>query len=196
MRRLAALLLSLAAAPAFADGQPVTVPTRDVDITYRLPGPNPADQRVRWQAATGKERIDPPAPGLHLIIDPRAHRFASVRDAEKLAMEIDQTDIRPAAGAPPSATYVARGADTVAGLACTVWQAAGGGPLLCFTADGVLLRVVAEGRVVAEAVRVTFAPADPADFVVPPDYRRVVRQTSAPNPATPNPAVPGKESQP
>jgi hypothetical protein len=180
MRRLAAILTLLAAPCAWADDQPATTPTRDVDIQYRLPGkPGGAEagQRVRWEAATGRERIDPPSPGLHIIVDTRAHRLASVRDAEKVAMEIDSAQMQPAQGAP-TAQYVRRGDGTVAGLACTDWQAgtAETAPLLCFTADGVLLRVSAEGRVVAEAVRVTYAPADPADFTIPPDYRRVVRE--------------------
>ena len=76
---------------------------------------------------------------------------------------------------------------TVAGLACTTWHAGGpDGPNLCFTADGVLLRVVNKfGKTVVEAVRVTYAPSNPADFVVPQDYRRV-----GPNEAKPQESKP------
>jgi hypothetical protein len=182
-------LFLLTAAGARAADQPATTPARDVDITYRIAGPNgpaPSEQRVRWDVAAGRQRIDPPAPGLHIIIDTRTHHLASVRDAEQLVLEIDQGAITPAAGAP--ASYTRRGAATVAGLACTVWQTgeAAGTPELCFTDDGVLLRIVTGGQVVAEAVRVTYAPSNPADFEVPPGYRRIVRAQPPPPPPPPS----------
>jgi hypothetical protein len=49
----------------------------------------------------------------------------------------------------------------------------------------VLLRVSAGGHVVAEATRVTYAPANPADFAIPPDYRHVARPPTAAKEATP-----------
>jgi hypothetical protein len=182
-------LIALALLPgtaARADEQPATAPTRDVDVTYRLAAANGgsmAEQRVRWEAATGRQRIDPPTPGLHIIVDPRAHRLASVRDAERLVLEIDSGAFEPLGGT--AAHYVRRSAASVAGIACTVWQAGdAGGPELCFTGDGVLLRIAAGGNVVAEAVRVTYAPSNPDDFAVPPDYRRVTgdRPPAAPAP--------------
>ena len=186
----------LAAATARAADQPTTTPARDVDITYRVPTPTgaaPAEQRVRWDVAGGRQRIDPPTPGLHIIVDTRTRHLASVRDAEQLALEIDEADIKPAAGAAPS--YARRGTATVAGLDCTVWQAgdAAGTPELCFTDDGVLLRIVAAGQVVAEAVRVAYGPSNPADFEIPPGYRHLVRHQSpptAPEPATPTTSTP------
>ncbi len=190
MRHPAALCLAgltlLAAPLARAQDQPATAPTRDVDVTYRLAaseGGAPAVQRVRWQVATGRQRIDPPAAGLHIIVDPRAHRLASVRDAEKIALEIDQSEIAPLGGTAAS-HYARRGDANVAGIACTVWQAgdADGAPLLCFTGDGVLLRVATAGHVVAEAVSVTYTPSNPADFEIPPGYRRVVRKEQSPAP--------------
>jgi hypothetical protein len=193
---LTALAL-LAASGACADGpeamQPTTTPTRDVDITYHLAAANgtaPAEQRVRWQVATGRQRIDPPTPGLHVIIDPRAHRLASVRDAQRLVLELDQGEIAPLAGGQ-AGHYTRRGDATVAGLACAVWQRDGTreAPLLCFTADGVLLRVADAGRVVLEAVTVAYAPSDPAVFEIPPDYRRIVRDPPVP-PPTPKETTP------
>lgn len=193
---LSALSL-LAAAPARADEQPATMPTRDVDIAYRLAGPEgaaPPEQRVRWDVAGGRQRIDPPTPGLRIIVDTRAHHLSSVRDKERLALEIDQSQARPAAGA--EAGYTRLGTASIAGLDCTVWREGAGdaGPELCFTADGVLLRVVSAGKVVAEATRVTYGPADPADFDIPADYRRILAKpppppadstTPAPKEATP-----------
>ena len=188
MRRLPATLCLtalalLAATAARAADQPATRPTRDVDVTYRVSDAagHTAEQRVRWDAAGGRERIDPPTSGLHVIIDTRANVLDSIRDAERLVLEI------PSPVPPPNAVpaYAQHGSATVAGLACTVWQDAPGAPEMCFTDDGVLLRVVADGRVVAEALRVTYAPSNPADFVVPQDYRRVT--PGQPPPAAPAP---------
>ncbi len=178
----------LAAVPARADDQPATTPTRDVDISYRVAGPDgaaPAEQRVRWDAAGGRQRIEPPTPGLHSIVDTRAHHLASVRDKERLALEIDQSQARPAPGA--AAGYTRLGTATIAGLDCAVWREgrAADAPELCFTADGVLLRVVSAGKVMAEATRVTYGPANPADFDIPADYRRIVARPPAPTPASP-----------
>ena len=188
LRRLAAACLIvlplLAAARARADGQPATMPTRDVDITYHLAASKnlpAAEQRVRWEAAAGRQRIDPPASDLHIIVDNHTHHLISVRDKEKLALDIDQSAVQPPPDGPGA--YTKLGTATVAGLACTVWQAnaAPGTPHLCFTDDGVLLRVVTGGQVIVEAVHVTYAPANPADFEVPADYRRIeTRQTSPP----------------
>jgi hypothetical protein len=183
--RLAApcLILPLLGAAAHAADQPVTRPTRDVDVLYRTTDAagRTAEQRVRWDAAAGRERIDPPTPGLHVIFDTRTHLVDSIRDAERLVLEIASAD--PAEGA----AYARRGSATVAGLGCTVWQPATpeGAPEMCFTDDGVLLRVAAGGRTVAEAVRVTYAPNDPADFTVPQDYRRVGPGQPAPKEAAP-----------
>lgn len=171
----------VAAAPAHAQ-QPTLAPTRDVDITYRLAGPQgapPAEQRVRWDVAGGRQRIDTPTPGLHIVVDRRTHHLASVRDAEKLVLEFDQSGMQPPPGV--ATLYVRRGNATVAGLACTIWQLAdaAGTPQMCLTDDGVLLRVESGGQVAAEATRVVFGPSDPADFTIPLDYRRIVRTQPA-----------------
>ncbi len=167
----------LAAASARAQ-QPALSPTRDVDITYRLAGPEgapPAEQRVRWDVAGGRQRIDTPTPGLHIIVDSRTHHLASVRDAEKLVLEFGQ----PPVGV--SSTYVKRGDALVADLACTIWQLADAAtsPEICLTDDGVLLRVQSGGQVAAEATRVVFGPSNPANFTIPLDYRRIVRAQPA-----------------
>jgi hypothetical protein len=174
---ICSIVTVLAGAPARAQ-QPALSPTRDVDITYRLAGPDgavPAEQRVRWDVAGGRQRIDTPTQGLHIVVDSHTHHLASVRDAEKLVLEFDQS------GLPPPGTYAKRGDATVAGLACTIWQLAdaASSPELCLTDDGVLLRVEAGGRVAAEATRVVFGPSDPANFTIPLDYRHIVRTQPA-----------------
>lgn len=183
MRHAFAAICLMAVLPAAASAraeQPALTPTRDVDITYRLAvpaGAPPAEQRVRWDVAGGRQRIDTPTPGLHIIVDSHTHHLASVRDAEKLALEFDQSGMMPPPGTVTN--YAKRGDGIVAGLACTIWQLPdSGSPEMCLTEDGVLLRVQSGDRVVAEATRVTFGPSNPADFTIPLDYRRIVRTPS------------------
>ena len=79
-------------------------------------------------------------------------------------------------GPAPGAAFVRRGAARVAGLPCTEWltQDVTGTPTLaCITGDGVLLRAAAAGRVLVEALRLTYGPIDPAVFSIPGDYRRI-----------------------
>jgi hypothetical protein len=177
-------VLLLVGAAAHAQQPAALTPTRDVDVTYRLAGPvgaPTAEQRVRWDVADGRQRIDTPTPGLHIIVDSHTHHLASVRDAEKLALEFDQSGMMPPPGTVT--TYAKRGDATVAGLPCTVWQLpVADSPQMCLTDDGVLLRVQSGDRVVAEATRVVFGPSNPADFAIPLDYRRIVRTQSAKDP--------------
>ena len=164
---LAACVLGGAAAD-----QPPLRPTRDVDVTYRVGDGAHLQQRMRWMAARQIMRIDPPTPGFHVIIDYQAGRMSVVRDEEHLVVEMKA----PAgiAGGPAAApSYQRRGDDTVAGVACTDWQATnseGAAALACITADGVLLRVRSGDRVLARAVSVNYAPQDAAAFAVPADY--------------------------
>jgi hypothetical protein len=178
---LLACCLSVVASPGFAD-QPRLRPSRDVDVTYRATGAGqPQDgrrleQRVRWLAASQTMRIDPPTAGLFVIIDYVARRMSVVRDANRSVVEMAAPDGLPdVAGNFGARDYVRRGEDTVAGLACTDWEALdrdGHKALVCITADGVLLRAGAEGKTLVSAISVRYAPQDPAAFRIPPDYMR------------------------
>jgi hypothetical protein len=179
MRWAAGLMLCLAwAAPGLAD-QPLLRPSRDVDVTYRAAAPRGGEaieQRVRWLATAQVMRIDPPAPGLHVIIDYVARRMSVVRDGIRSVVEIAAPD-NPAdmiGGAAPS-SFVRRGQATVAGQTCTEWQTQdreARPALVCITEDGVLLRAGTTDQVRVSAVAVRYAPQDPAAFRVPADYAR------------------------
>jgi len=178
-----ALCLVASAAPAFADA-PLLRPTRDVDITYRATAPaamqdNAPDskrleQRVRWQAASQIMRIDPPSPGVFVIIDYVARHMSMVRQADRSVMDMAAPDdMVGVAGNPATGNYTRDGEATVAGLPCTDWQTQGrdGQPVtLCITADGVMLRAAIDGHTLITAISVQYAPQDPAEFRVPPDY--------------------------
>ncbi len=173
MIRPLALLLLAAPAAAAADHPPI-LPQRDVDVTYRLlqtpPGAPAMTQRQRWSASTGRLRVDPPTPGLYMIVDYRAKRMAVVKPADRAVLDVASAD----PGTPGA--YTRRDAASVAGLPCTNWQTADAGgreTMLCLTADGVMLRASHGGHVLLEAVAVSYAAQDPAAFVPPDGFRHV-----------------------
>ena len=176
---LAAAGLLAASAPVRAQDRPTLVPTRDVDVTYHAQG---IDQRMRWLSAEQKLRIDPPGEGIFMIVDYRTHRMDMVRLADRKAVELPAPGGLPGA-AGPTGSYVRRGSETVAGLPCTDWDTTdngGGTAIVCFTADGVMLRASKDGRVLVEAASVAFRPQNPADFAVPAGF-----QVLTPPPPTP-----------
>ncbi len=177
MLRAAALPLLLWAVgtPASAD-QPLLRPSRDVDVTYRAVAPEgrkELQQRVRWLAAAQIMRIDPPSPGLHVIIDYLARRMSVVRDATRSVVEMAAPDNLAEMIGGKAARFVRGGEATVAGQACTEWQTLDrdARPVaVCITADGVLLRAATADGVRVSAVSVRYLPQDPEAFRVPADY--------------------------
>lgn len=170
--------LILLASPAHAEDRPRTVPTRDVDVVYLMAGPTaPLAQRMRWGVTLGKLRVDPPSPGLFVIIDTATHEVQAVREGDRSVVQLD-----PAAAGPmlaPPGSYTRRGAARVAGLDCTQWETrdvAGRAVLACLTEDGVLLRVQADNLVIIEAAEVHFGPLGPQVFRIPADYRKIISQ--------------------
>jgi hypothetical protein len=121
---------------------------------------------MRWQAATQRQRVDPPTEGLFIVIDYREGRMHTVRLSDRLVLEMT-------APATDGGAYVRRGEDQVAGLACTDWEATatdGQPTVACITADGVLLRATAGDRTLLSAVSVDYATQDPALFAVPDGF--------------------------
>jgi len=180
--RLALTLAGLLAAwPAWAQpapGQanpdrPLIQPTRDVDITYRL-GPAGIQERMRWSATLHLQRVDPPTPGLYAIVDSVSRRLTVVRSSDHTVLQLDSAPPGPAAALDDPATRFRRGGpDQVDGIACTNWQTTdsyGQDTVVCLTADGVLLRAVGGGRILLQAVSVSFAPLDPSAFQIPAGY--------------------------
>lgn len=179
-----AAALAAAVPAAFAQQRPVTVPARDVDVTYRMTGPanQQLEQRMRWLAAQGLLRVDPPTPGMYMIEDYRAHRMQIVREPARQVIDLDATAASFPGGTvgPNGGTYVRRGEEQVAGMSCTDWEtrdAASEPTLVCFTDDGVMLRAQAGGRVLVEAESVRYGPQDPNAFRVPDGYTHVRQPT-------------------
>ena len=177
MRCLVFLALCATAASPAAAEQPLLRPNRDVDVTYRAtasPGGEAIEQRVRWLAAAQTMRIDPPAPGLHVIIDYVARRMSVVREATHSVVEMATPDnMAGMVGGTASQSFVRRDEAMVAGHACTEWQTLDRERhpvLVCITGDGVLLRAGTADQARVSAISVQYAPQDPAVFRVPPDY--------------------------
>ncbi len=183
MLRPAVLPLCLLWVSPAAAEQPLLRPSRDVDVTYRTaaPGGTAVEQRIRWLAAGQTMRIDPPSPGLRVIIDYAARRMSVVRDGTRSVVEMAVPDsMATMTGGAPATAFVRRGEATVAGQACTEWQTMdrnGHPALVCITGDGVLLRAGAADQVWVSAVSVRYGPQDPAAFRVPADYEH--HQTQA-----------------
>jgi hypothetical protein len=185
VRRLAAALLALGPAAAAAQERPVLVPAHDVDVVYMMVqadapgGPRVVEERMRWAAAAGKLRIDPPTQGIWVVMDTATRRIATVRESDRSVLEIESAQAlsgQPLPGPASDSLFLRRGTDSVAGVPCTEWQTrdvSGAPALACLTADGVLLRASAGGRVLVEALHLDYAPQDPAVFRIPENYRRI-----------------------
>lgn len=171
MRLAGGAWVALLAVPAWAAAAPLLQPTRDVDVTYRVPVPG-GDmallQRLRWSAARRQQRVDLPTSGNWMVIDFAGHRMALVHDDTR---QIVEGPAPPSADQPGAVTRVGQG--SVAGLPCTQWRTVdtrGQETLACYTEDGVLLRASVGTRVLMEAVGVKYTPQDEAVFALPSGY--------------------------
>ncbi len=176
MRWVLPLCCCLSAGPAGAQDRPAALPTRDVDVTYRSEqGGQVLEQRSRFAAQSQRMRLDTPTPGLYMLVDYRARTMAVVSEVDHGVLDM-KAPAGALAGVDPASSYVRRGEDKVAGLACTEWQTQdtqGQAALACFTTDGVLLRARRGEKVLALATRVAYGPVDPGLFTIPPGYNRV-----------------------
>ena len=173
MRRGAwAVPLLLAAGPCLADPPPRTRPARDVDITYEITrGGQVLQERSRYDAAAGLQRVDVAGTGSYMISDTKAGLVDMVNDAARRVVEMH---VAPGQPASDPAGYTRLGQQSIAGLPCTDWQVAGAQPtVLCLTDDGVTLGMSGQGGQAVRAISVTYTPVDPAAFAVPPGYAKV-----------------------
>ncbi len=175
--KLTLAIALLAWSPALADAPPALQPTRDVDVTYRVPVPGSGDaallQRLRWSAARRQQRVDLPTSGSWMVLDFARQRMEMVRDDthEIVDMPAPRTADQPGAGAG----YTRLGPASIAGLSCTQWRTIdtrGEETLACYTDDGVLLRATAGTRVLLEAISVKFEGQPDALFQLPAGYTR------------------------
>lgn len=184
---LSAAVLAASCLPvsARADAAPLLIPTRDVDVVYRMPVPPTAPapalaapaptQRLRWHVADRRLRVDPPGEGVFMIVDYAARRMQMVEIGPRTVVDMPTP---PGLGAAAAAgtRFERLGEATVAVTPCTEWRTTdmqGSATTVCLTADGVLLRAASGGRVMIEATRVSYKPQDTVLFQVPEGYRHV-----------------------
>jgi hypothetical protein len=175
LRRLVsmAVLTGLfAGSDCLADTQPPLQPTRDVDIRYDVTRPQQPTvrERVRWLASEHLERVDASGRSTS-IFDRDGHSVTLLTPATRTFRKLDEAPRRPSEPAPGAT--LTRGADAViAGLPCTDWSWTEDEEIhtVCFTADGVNLRVVIDGQTLKEARSVKYAPQKSDLFRVPTNY--------------------------
>jgi hypothetical protein len=165
----------LSATIALADPAPRVNPTRDVDITYKVPVASSAGtailQRLRYSATLREQRVDLPTSGNWMVLNYTTHRMAMVRDESQEIVDLPapESTTQPNAGA----AFVRVGSATVANLACTEWRTHdtnGQETIACYTDDGVLLRARGPGGTLMEAVTVWYATQGPEVFALPTGY--------------------------
>jgi len=167
----------LLVAPACAEAQsaPRTTPTRDVDVTYKVPVAGGRDmailQRLRFSASLHRQRVDLPTSGNWMMLDFVTHRMTLVRDESRELVDLPAPD----SAAQPGGGFAFVGRAQVAGLACTEWRTRdtrGEQTVACYTDDGVLLRARGDRGVLMEAVDVAYRAQRADVFALPQGYTR------------------------
>lgn len=183
--RIVGLLFgAVIAARAAAETGPQLIPTRDVEITYRVTREGRTlAERVRWLAADQLERVDATG-SVYMLVDHRARRLTLVNDARRVVLQMEAPrgrllDPEMAAG------YTRAGQGKVAGLPCTNWRLPIGGDAVkqvCATDDGVVLQIQDQGQTITEATAVDYRRMDPDAFRVPAGYAQAPPPAAAPPP--------------
>jgi hypothetical protein len=169
---MAVFISLLAACPAWAEEHPQLLPTRDVDISYNVtrPGRPAIHERVRWLSSDHLERVDVQGRAT-TIFDRNKREVILVAPSNRTYRKLEGGPRRPFEPEPGAA--LKRGQDAVvAGLPCTDWSWAEDGEThtVCATADGVILRLVVDGRTFIEARSVKYGPQKADLFRVPANY--------------------------
>ena len=171
---LAAALSALVvrSSPHSEEQDPLTAPTRDVDITYQItrPGQPAILERRRWLASQHLRRVDGPDE-FATIFDQSRGELTVLNAANHTYLTLEG----PAAKrmSPQKGTTLKRSGEyKIAGQNCIDWSWMDDTEMhtACLTPDGVLLRLISDGQIVAEARSVSYAPQPPELFVVPPGY--------------------------
>ncbi len=162
--------------------RPTMSPKRESSVLYRLvPATAGADEvRITTGAGGSPMRVDMPD-SSYMLVNQRARTMAMVVPSERTVLDLPWT-----AGPQDQfllnerMRFIRRGADTVAGQRCTVWDVSLDGQRgqMCITDDGVMLRTQGQDpqgrRTLVEAVSVSYAPAPAAEFMIPDGFERLV----------------------
>ena len=181
---LAAAHAQQAAAPAsVAEGAdaPAITPSADVDVEYELASPQgdvSTRQRMRWQSATLRQRLDPDKSAVFMLTSWRDRTLSVVDMGRKRVsiMPVPGTQQLTPPGQPATTgSYARLGSSVVAGEQCTVWRTkdTDGHPTdACYTADGLLLQVAQGGQITVRALSVQRAAQPDSLFAIPPGLQQ------------------------
>ncbi|HEX2941288.1 MAG TPA: DUF4412 domain-containing protein [Rhodopila sp.] len=169
---VAALLL--VSGIAQAETGPKLIPTRDVDITYRVTRPNeqPFKWRVRWNAGSAMERVDGPG-GSVVLVNHKTHDETLLNSKTRTYVKVDVPSDNLLDQAP-DAPVTRQGNSRIAGLSCTDWAWTDNDDqqphTICVTEDGVRLREIIAGKTVMLAKSVKYRKLKGKMFEIPSDY--------------------------
>lgn len=181
-RRLSACGVAMAAllagaAGAAAQDRPPLFPSKDVTVNYRILGREGGQAVTISQAAgAGMMRVDNPQMGGFALMDTASGRATFVMTQMRTYMEMPPGQLPIHAGsADKDAKFTRKGTETIAGVACTVWDmtSSQGEATTCVSADGVMLRVRTRSGDGMEATKVTFAALPKDSFAVPAGFQKM-----------------------
>jgi hypothetical protein len=181
MPLIAALSLTAIGLPLRSDEQePLTTPTRDVDITYQItrPGQPAIIERRRWLASRQLRRVDG-SDNSATIFDQKSGEFTLLNTANHTYRTLEAAKRM----SPQKGTTLKRGGEyKIAGQNCIDWSWMDDTELhtTCLTPEGVLLRLVIDGQTVAEARAVLYAPQPSELFEVPRGYEPALAPEGGP----------------
>ena len=175
-------LLSAASFAQQPSQEPQVLPTRDVDISYTdtREGLPPTVERRRWSASEHLQRVDG-KDKTATIFDRNKNEFTLLNPANKTYLKLEGSPRMPLA--PGKGVALLRGSETViAGQHCVDWswtidnetRAA------CLTPDGVMLRLIVDGRTILLARSVRYAQQPAEIFQIPPDYQPALSPAGGP----------------
>ena len=178
-------MLAVAAAPAWSEDRPLTRPGRDVAIEYRSSGMEQGqatgqshDVTMRFASKSGRIRIDGPSGRGYAILDIDAGRMTMVIEERRMYIEQPADPGMTAMFQAANTAFTKIGTDTVAGLACTTYEAkiSDHRGQVCLTDDGVLLRARGEDpdrHHELEALKVTYGDQPDALFEPPAGFQKL-----------------------
>jgi hypothetical protein len=131
--------------------QPQTAPTRDVDITYHItrPGQPIIVERRRWLASQHLRRVDGSDKSA-TIFDQSSGELTLLNAANHTYRTLEGPVAKRMS--PQEGMTLKRGGESkIAGLTCVDWSWTDDTEMhtACLTPDGVLLRLIVDGQIVA-----------------------------------------------
>ncbi|WP_408736266.1 hypothetical protein [Acetobacter tropicalis] len=159
---------------------PFITPSTDVDVLYEVTSPMGdavMKQRMRWQVASLRQRLDPQNSAVYMITSWPDHTLTVVDEARRRqsVMPAPSQVLTPPGHTAMTGTYARLGGSVVAGEQCTLWRTKdtdGHASDVCYTADGLLLQVAQGGQITVRALSVNRVSQPDTVFAVPAGLKK------------------------